>query len=260
MSETKQAIHGRRAACPGALLLTFLALSSAAAPEAWARGGFSGGGFRVAPSLRSSSLRIAPRLSAPRIQAPRPSPGSAGSTYTWGRTAAGAASPRLAGPTAVGAGGIAAQRSVYDSARRNGTLFSSKTEAAQSFRSAQGGNYGSRFASEPSSRPAWIPGSTLAAGRSVSVLYNPALGGYGYVDPLLGRWVIYDALADAAMLELLMGRHGYWWGAPPLYVSHGGGFVGLSIALFLLFALVSAIAARTGASRFPRGPRDSDGR
>ncbi len=213
---------------------------------AFARGGFSGGGFRSAPSMRSFG---APRLSVPRLTAPRLSTPRSAPLSGWGsatRPGTGATTPRLAPAAGTGTGttlgrsAYTSQRSVYDSARRSGTLFSSKTEAQTAFKSQYGSQYGSTFAAEPASRPAWIPQSTTVGGRGVNVLYNAGLGGYGYIDPILGTWILYDVLSDAAMADSLMNRHNYYYGAP-VYLSHGTGFLGTAIALLFAFMVLSAI-------------------
>jgi hypothetical protein len=78
----------------------------------------------------------------------------------------------------------------------------------------------------------------------MNIVYNPTYGGYGYMDPTLGRWVMYNALANTATLGLLMSQHGYWWGAPPVYVSHGPGFFTWAIILFIAFMVISSIMRR----------------
>jgi hypothetical protein len=224
------------AACAAALILV-------PASSAFARGGFRGGGFRVSPSLRmSGSARsfsgwgsaTRPSLKASPFSASRPalSPSS---------------TPRLGGISGTRSG-ISGQRGLYDSARRNGTLFSSKTEATQAFRNSYARDYSSSFASEPPIRPSYIPPNTYVGGRSVSILYNPALGGYGYIHPLLGTWMLFDALSDAAVLDHAMSSRGYYWGGAPVYVSHGPGFLGLALA-FLALLIIASIVGRAAARR-----------
>jgi hypothetical protein len=192
------------------------------ASGAYARGGFRGGGLRV-PSLRSI--------------------GSSRSFTGWGsatRPTLQASTPRLGGISGSRAS-VSAQRGLFDSARRNGTLFSSKAEASQSFRSRYAKDYASTFAAEPSVRPGYIPSSALIGSRSVNIVYNPALGGYGYLHPTLGTWVLFDALANAATLDYAMSNRGYYWGGAPVYLSHRPSFFGLAI---LLIASIAARVAR----------------
>lgn len=255
------------------LALLCLAFLLALGPEAaWARGGFRGGGFRSAPSFRpSTSYRS---FTPSRGWATKPS-----STYTkpslglkgWGSSTrplstAPASTPRLGSGAVAGAGaaGVAAgtsgspglsrstytaRRSVYDTARRSGTLYSTKAEAQAAFSSRYASQYGSTFQSEPASRPTWIPQSTLVGGQSVNVIYNPGLGGYGYLHPTLGTWMLYNAMSDAIMVDTLMNHHNYYYGAP-VYMSHGQSWI--NFALFLLVAIVvlSAVARAVRRARW----------
>ncbi len=222
-----------------ALLAVFLATLGAG--EAFARGGFRGGGFK-APSFRSigtsrgfsgwgsatrPSLKSSPFSSAPRSLAP-----AASSTPRFGSILGGRSS-------------VSTQRSLFDSARRSGTLFSTREAASTAFRSQYAAQYGSRFAAEPATRPAYIPATTMAGGRSVNIVYSPTLGGYGYFHPGLGTWMLYDALADTAIANSLMAQHRYYWGAP-VYLSHGSGFLtfALGVIVFLVIAAAIARAAR----------------
>ncbi|MGA2548149.1 MAG: hypothetical protein ABSF43_16500 [Rectinemataceae bacterium] len=205
------------------------ALAFLPASGAYARGGFRGGGLR-APSLRS-------------IGSSRSFTGWGSATKPTLRTS----TPRLSGISGSRAS-VSAQRGLFDSARRNGTLFSSKAEASQAFRSRYAKDYASTFASEPSVRPSYIPSSALIGGRSVNIIYNPALGGYGYMHPTLGTWVLFDALANAATLDYAMSNRGYYWGGAPVYLSHGPSFFGLAFAV-LAILLIASIATRVARRR-----------
>ncbi|HET7838761.1 MAG TPA: hypothetical protein VFL04_03295 [Rectinemataceae bacterium] len=240
-----------------AVAAAFLAFASFFPAEAFARGGFRGGGFRSAPSIRSMS-----------IGRPSGSSRTGGSLFSWGSATRPAAAPSSGGPSGQGGlssqGGapssrfavpgtrssVSAQRSLYDSARSGGTLFSSKAQAAQAFRTSYGSRYGSSFATEPQTRPDYIPSRTYVGGQAVNIVYNQGLGGYGYYNPMLGSWMLYDALADAAMLDILMGRHNYYYGPAPVYLSHGGGFLSAALGLFLAFMLVAVLVR---ALRMARG-------
>jgi hypothetical protein len=202
-------------------LLAFLPVAGASA-----RGGFHGGGFRSSPSIRSFSSSRAFTWGS----SARPSLKPSSSSFFSRRSIAGSRSS------------ASSQRGLYDSAMRNGTLFSSKAEAAQAFRSAYAKDYGSTFAAEPSRRPSYIPASTTLGGRSVNIVYSPVLGGYGYYHPSLGRWILYDALADAAIDQVMYSR-GYYWGVAPVYVSHGPSFTGIAFAILFLL-IVAAIGAK----------------
>jgi hypothetical protein len=238
--------------------LIAVALATVPVLDASARGGFRGGGF----SSRSFS-----RLSGTRSLGGSSSTGALKS-LKWGSSSkpSSSASGASAG-AAAGSGGssilgrrgisgsrssVSSQRSLYASAQKNGTLFSSRAEASQAFRSKYAKDYSSSFASEPASRPSYIPSSAAVDGRSVNIVYNQGLGGYGYLHPTLGAWMLFDALSDAAMLDAAMNGRGYYWGAPA-YLSHGSGFLDFAFMLLVVLAalaLVASIASRARRSRW----------
>ena len=125
----------------------------------------------------------------------------------------------------------------YQRARTNGTTFQTRQQAEQAFVSRNSSQYPSRYATQPSSRPSHIPQSTRVDGRNVNVTYNAGLGGYGYLHPTLGTWVLYSAMADAAMLGLLMSNQGYYYGPAPgaYYGGRPSGFwTGLMVIAIIL--------------------------
>lgn len=125
----------------------------------------------------------------------------------------------------------------YQRARTNGTTFQTRQQAEQAFVSRNSSQYPSRYSTQPSSRPAHIPQSTRVDGRNVNVAYNAGLGGYGYLHPTLGTWVLYSAMADAAMLGLLMSNRGYYYGPAPgaYYGGRPSGFwTGLMVIAIIL--------------------------
>lgn len=208
--------------------------------EASARGGFRGGGFSSAASRSFGSSRsFGASRSLGWGSATRPSlssPPSGGQGFSFSRRS-------ISGTRSS----VSSQRGLYDSAKRSGTLFSSKAEASQAFRSRYAKDYGSTFASEPSARPSYIPSSALIGGRNVNIVYNSGLGGYGYYHPSLGRWLLYDALADS-VIDRAMYDRGYYWGGAPVYVSHGPSFLGLAFVLLVLL-IVAACASRAVSRR-----------
>lgn len=215
-------------------VLLVLFLLGAASDTAFARGGFRGGGFRFSSSYRS-------------FGGFRSSRGTSSSFFRWGSSTRSARSwgrTRRPVNTATAIGGsrvsMASQRSLYTSARQRGTVFGSRTEAAQAFRSRYSSRYTSRFASRPNSRPSYIPRSTTVNGKTVNVVYNQQRGGYGYVDPTLGHWVFFNAMANAAILNGLMASHAYWWGAPPVYYG-GGNLFTTALIIFFIFIGVSTL-------------------
>lgn len=130
----------------------------------------------------------------------------------------------------------------YQRARANGTTYQTRQQAEQAFVGRNSGQYPSRYSSQPSSRPAHIPQTTRVDGRNVNVTYNTGLGGYGYLHPTLGTWVLYSAMADAAMLGVLMSNRGYYYGPAPgaYYGGRPSGFwtglavIGIIVAVFLV--------------------------
>lgn len=224
-------------------IVLVLAIALVAAENVFARGGFRGGGFRFSGGYRSLGGFRSSRSPAGSIfrwgSSTRRS-----STSSWGRSRA-----SLNTATAIGGSraSMASQRSLYTSAQRQGTLFSTRQEAEQAFRSRFASRYTSRFAGRPAARPSYIPSSTVVGGKRVNVIYSPQMGGYGYVDPLLGHWVFYNALANAAFMNSVMASHSYWWGAPPAYYATSGpGFFTWAIILFFAFMALSALLRMLG--------------
>ena len=140
--------------------------------------------------------------------------------------------------------------SQYQRARANGTTFQTRQQAEQAFVSRNSSQYPSRYASQPSTRPGHIPQSTRVDGRNVNVTYNAGLGGYGYLHPTLGTWVLYSAMADAAMLGLLMSNRGYYYGpAPGAY--YGGRPSGFWTGLMVIAIILAVFfVMRAGSRRY----------
>jgi hypothetical protein len=89
-------------------------------------------------------------------------------------------------------------------------------------------------------------------GRTVNIVYNPSLGGYGYLHPTLGTWMLFDALSDAATTNALMSSRGYYWGGSPVYLSHGPRYIALAFVVLLVLlaaAFAVAVVARRAANR-----------
>ena len=140
--------------------------------------------------------------------------------------------------------------SQYQRARANGTTFQTRQQAEQAFVSRNASQYPSRYASQPSTRPGHIPQTTRVDGRNVNVTYNSGLGGYGYLHPTLGTWVLYSAMADAAMLGLLMSNRGYYYGpAPGAY--YGGRPSGFWTGLMVIAIILAVFfVMRAGSRRY----------
>ena len=138
----------------------------------------------------------------------------------------------------------------YQRARANGTTFQTRQQAQQAFVGRNASQYPSRYASRPSSRPAHIPQNTRVDGRNVNVTYNAGRGGYGYLHPSLGTWVLYSAMADAAMLGVLMSNNRYYYGQPP-GAYYGGRSSGFWTGLMVI-AIILAVyfVMRSGSRRY----------
>ena len=226
----------RRILAAGAIVLTLLMV----ADDAFARrGGFSGG--------RSFSSR---GFSSSRSFSSRRSVSAWGST----RQRTGTTTTRQSLSGSRGSTARANTRGVsqanYQRARANGTTFQSRQQAEQAFVSRNASQYPSRYASQPSSRPGHIPQSTRVDGRNVNVTYNAGLGGYGYLHPTLGTWVLYSAMADAAMLSVLMSRNHYYYGpAPGAY--YGGRPSGFWTGLMVIAIILAVFfVMRAGSRRY----------
>ncbi|MDE0445818.1 MAG: hypothetical protein OXH96_04020 [Spirochaetaceae bacterium] len=224
----------RRILAAGAIALTLLMV----ADDAFARrGGFSGG--RSFSSRGFSSSGFSSRRSV----------SSWGSTRQRTGTTTRQSLSGTRGSTAR-ANTRGVSQSSYQRARANGTTFQSRQQAEQAFVSRNASQYPSRYASQPTSRPAHIPQSTRVDGRNVNVTYNAGLGGYGYLHPGLGTWVLYSAMADAAMLSLLMSNNHYYYGPPPgAYV--GGRSSGFWTGLMVIAIILAVFfVMRAGSRRY----------
>ena len=132
-----------------------------------------------------------------------------------------------------------ADRALYQKAKSKGTAFKSRADAKQSFEKQYGQQYSSKFDKKPAVRPNHIPQNTKVDGKTTPVNYNPQFGGYGYYGPG-GRWMMYSAMADVAMLGMLMNRHSYYYGEPPgAYGGRSrGNWGGLMVFMVIIFLAV----------------------
>ena len=221
---------GRRALAAGAVLLCLLMV----ADDAFARrgGGFSGG--------RSFSSRgFSSRSSVSAWGSSRARTGTTTRQSLSGTRGATARSNTR---------GV--NQASYQRARANGTTFQTRQQAEQAFVSRNSSQYPSRYASQPSSRPSHIPQSTRVDGRNVNVTYNAGLGGYGYLHPTLGTWVLYSAMADAAMLSVLMANNNYYYGAAP-GAYYGGRTSGFWTGLMVIAIILAVFfVMRAGSRRY----------
>jgi hypothetical protein len=130
-----------------------------------------------------------------------------------------------------------ADKALYEQAKTKGTAFKTRDEAVNTFKQQNENKYKNQFSSEPAQRPNYVPEYYSGPGGArYSVSYRSDLGGYGYHDSSLGRWMLYSTMADAVMVNSLMHSHGYYYGPPPV-VHYGGGwgvFTWLGMLIFLL--------------------------
>jgi hypothetical protein len=137
-----------------------------------------------------------------------------------------------------------ADRALFERARSRGTAFASRSEALKAFERQNQGKFQNHFSSPPSSRPTYIPSYTTGPnGSRYPVEYRPGLGGYGYYNPSLGRWVLYSVLGDAIVTNGLMRNQGYYYGAFPPASSGGWGFSS-TMGVLLFLALIVYAASR----------------
>lgn len=157
-----------------------------------ARGGSRGGGSRSfsssrsKPASRPSKTRVAPkRISKPKSSSKR-------SVTTPKRTPA--------------------QQKSFETAKKNGTVFKSKTAAQSAFKKNNAAKYPSTYKTKPATRPSHIPQTTMVGGKSVNVIYNVDRGCYGY--GMGSAFSPYNSFADLAMLSILMRQNHYVVNSP----------------------------------------------
>lgn len=216
------------------IAIASILLLVAADALAWRMGGFSGGrSFSSFGSSRSFSSRSTRSVF-----------GSSSRRATTRSSLSGTRGVSSRSNT----GGV--NRSQYQRSRAAGTTFQNRTQAESAFRQRNAGQYPSRYATQPSSRPSHVPQSTRVDGRNVNVAYNAGLGGYGYRHPTLGTFILYNAMTDAVMMNALMSRGGYYYGAAPgTYYGGGGGFF-TGLILILLIVGVMWVLLRSSGRRF----------
>lgn len=60
-----------------------------------------------------------------------------------------------------------------------------------------------------------------------------------------GTWMMYNALADIAMMNMLMHNHGYYYGASPVAVGASAGFFTFSFFIgVLVFAILIGVVIK----------------
>ena len=226
----------RRTLAAAAIVLTLLLV----ADDAFAR---RGGGFSAGRSFSSRGFSSSRGLSSRRtVSAWGSSRARTGTTTRQSLSGTRGATAR------TNTRGV--NQSSYQRARSNGTTFQTRQQAEKAFVGRNASQYPSRYASQPGNRPSHIPQNTRIDGRNVNVTYNAGLGGYGYLHPSLGTWVLYSAMADAAMLGVLMSSNHYYYGPRP-GAYYGGRPSGFWTGLMVI-AIIMAVffVMRAGSRRY----------
>ncbi len=198
------------------IVVLALGVSDLFCADAYARrGGGSSSSSSRSSSSRSSSWGSSSRQSTPSR------------TSNWGSSSRSSSSPNQ-GLSTFGSrsqtqksGRSAADQRLYDKAKAAGNAYPSKSAATEALKSKHSSQYTSRYASKPATRPDHIPTSTSLGGKTYPINYNPRYGGYGYMGPG-GSWIMYDAMADAVMLDILMSRNNYYYDRPGFMYSRSG--------------------------------------
>ncbi len=128
-------------------------------------------------------------------------------------------------------------QAAWDKSKKGGKQFADtpkgRKAATEKFRKNNASKYNSKYDRKPTQRPSHIPSSTSSGGVTYNVTYNQGYGGYGYMGSG-GRWMMYDAMADVAMMSMLMRNNGYMFGTRPVYVSSGVGAGTVVLTIFIL--------------------------
>lgn len=174
------------------VLLVILAFVFAGVSETLGRGGRSGGGGSRSFSRKSSPVRksFPVRKSSPLKKTVKKKTSAKRVATTSKRTET--------------------QQKSFEAAKKNGTAFKSKSEATSAFKSKNATKYTSKYATKPSTRPSHVPQTTMVNGTSCTINYNSMHGGYGYTNSF-GAFIIYNAMADAIMVNTLMSRNNYYY-------------------------------------------------
>jgi len=182
----------------------------------------------------------------------KPSTSTSNGSFSWGSSSSSKSS--VVKPANKTASSVDSK--ITSSTKSSGKSFSSKESAISSFKAdnaketAKGGKFTSHYDSQPSTRPTHIPATTTVANKNVNVTYNSQYGGYGYMHPTLGTWMMYDMLSDAAMISAMSHNHGYYSGGGygggynnGGYVAYSPGFSSFACVLFIIVVIGVMILA-----------------
>lgn len=129
----------------------------------------------------------------------------------------------------------------YKAAKTSGKAFTDQKSASSDFKNKYASKYTNKFDKEPATRPSYIPQSTNVGGQNVNITYNSTHGGYGYMHPTLGTWIMYDMMSDAVMMSSMMRHEGYYVGAPPAVYGYPSGASIFFTTLIIIVAVVVVI-------------------
>lgn len=204
----------------------------------------SSGSFGSGWGSSSSKPKSSPAASS----SSKPSTSTIKSSFSWGSSSSSKSS--VVKPANKTASSVDSK--ITSSTKSSGKSFSSKESAISSFKAdnaketVKGGKFTSRYDSPPSVRPSHIPATTTVANKNVNVTYNSQYGGYGYMHPTLGTWMMYDMLSDAAMISAMSHNHGYYSGGGYNnggYVAYSPGFSSFACVLFIIVVIGVMILA-----------------
>lgn len=131
-----------------------------------------------------------------------------------------------------------ADKKLHDRAKAQGTQFKDRKSATTAFAAKKGPELKKAnpvtFASQPATRPSYVPQNTTVGGNTYNVSYNQSRGGYGYMDAL-GMFVMYDIMTNRSFVDGQMRSSGYAYGPAP---HNNGGMVIISVLLSLVVVVV----------------------
>lgn len=132
-----------------------------------------------------------------------------------------------------------ADQKAYESAKKSGKAFDSRSAAVADFKSKNASKYTSKYETKPATRPSHIPETTKVDGKTVNITYNQSAGGYGYTNAL-GTFIMYDMMSDTVMMNAMMSQQGYHIGGPP--VVHSGSSLGWVVLIVVgVFVIIVCI-------------------
>ncbi len=161
--------------------ITFALLAALSPVTVDAKGGSSGGG--------RGGFSSGSRSSGGFSSGSKSSPSSSGSKNGFSSSGSSSKSSTSSTP----------KRSAFDVAaqRKAITPPPPKEKFVENFKAQNAGKYPTTFASQPATRPAYVPQTTTYQGQQRNIEYNQQAGGYGFMNGL-GQFMIYDAITDMA--------------------------------------------------------------